>query len=61
MSFILGFFAGYIVAAIVYAYRSNEDSRSHSVMTGAYGYSELEWEAFQYGWNAAKKHFGIEL
>jgi hypothetical protein len=28
MSFILGFFAGYIVAAIVYAYRSNEDSRT---------------------------------
>ena len=37
------------------------DSRSHSVMTGAYSYNELEWEAFQYGWNAAKKHFGIEL
>jgi hypothetical protein len=36
------------------------DSRSHSVMTGAYGYDELEWEAFQYGWNAAKKHFGVE-
>ena len=32
------------------------DSRSHS-WTGAYGYAELEWEAFQYGWNAAKKHF----
>jgi hypothetical protein len=28
MSFILGFFAGYIVAAIVYAYRSNEDKRT---------------------------------
>ena len=23
------------------------------------GYDEWEWEAFQYGWNAAKKHFGI--
>jgi hypothetical protein len=29
-------------------------------MTGAYGYDELEWEAFQYGWNAAKKHLGVE-
>ena len=36
------------------------DSRPHSVMTGAYGYDELEWEAFQYGWNAAKEHFGVE-
>ena len=27
----------------------------------AHGYDELEWEAFQYGWNAAKKHFGVEL
>jgi hypothetical protein len=24
-----------------------------------YSYSESEWESFQYGWNAAKKHFGI--
>lgn len=31
-------------------------SRTHSVMTGACGYSEAEWEAFQYGWNAAKKY-----
>ena len=35
------------------------DSRSHT-WTGAYGYNELEWEAFQYGWNAAKKRFGVE-
>ena len=35
------------------------DSRSHT-WTGAYGYNELEWEAYQYGWNAAKKHFGVE-
>ena len=26
----------------------------------AYGYNEAEWEAFQYGWNAAKKHVGIK-
>jgi len=26
----------------------------------AYSYDEVEWEAFQYGWNAAKRHFGIE-
>jgi hypothetical protein len=36
------------------------DSRSHSVMTGAYGYAELEWESFQYGWNAAKVCFGVK-
>lgn len=24
---------------------------------GAYGYKEEEWDAFQSGWNAAKKHF----
>ena len=35
------------------------DSRRYT-WTGAYGYDELEWEAFQYGWNAAKKHFGVE-
>jgi hypothetical protein len=23
----------------------------------AYSYSECEWEAFQYGWNAAKQYF----
>jgi hypothetical protein len=22
-------------------------------------YDEAEWEAFQYGWNAARAHFGI--
>jgi hypothetical protein len=27
---------------------------------GAYGYNEQEWDAFQSGWNAAKKHFGVE-
>ena len=34
------------------------DSRKRT-WTLAYGYEELEWEAFQYGWNAAKKHFGV--
>ncbi len=29
-------------------------------LSGARGYSDAEWEAFQYGWNAAKKHFGVE-
>ena len=23
-------------------------------------YDEAEWEAFQSGWNAAKKHFGVQ-
>ena len=27
--------------------------------TGTYGYDEAEWEAFQHGWNAAKKHFKV--
>jgi len=31
--------------------------RHHS---GAVGYDEVEWDAFQTGWNAAKKHFGIK-
>ena len=34
------------------------DGRRRSI-AGAYGYSESEWEAFQFGWNAAKKHFGV--
>jgi hypothetical protein len=25
-----------------------------------YSYREEEWEAFQYGWNAAKEHFGVK-
>jgi hypothetical protein len=29
-------------------------------MAGGYGYTDAEWQAFQEGWNAAKKHFGIE-
>ena len=23
-------------------------------------YDEAEWEAFQYGWNAARAHFGVK-
>lgn len=26
----------------------------------AYGYDEKEWEAFCYGWNAARKHYGVK-
>lgn len=26
----------------------------------SYSYDEAEWEAFCYGWNAAKKHFGVK-
>jgi hypothetical protein len=26
---------------------------------GSYGYDEAEWQAFQHGWNAAKKHFQV--
>ena len=28
--------------------------------SGAVGYEEREWDAFQEGWNAAKRHFGVE-
>ena len=31
--------------------------RHHS---GAVGYEEIEWDAFQMGWNAAKIHFGVQ-
>lgn len=34
------------------------DSRRYSLF-GNLGYNDLEWEAFQHGWNAAKKHFGV--
>lgn len=27
---------------------------------GGFGYNELEWEAFQAGWNAAKQQFKVE-
>ena len=29
-------------------------------VNNGYGYGECEWWAFQYGWNAAKKHFGVD-
>jgi hypothetical protein len=35
------------------------DSRSQT-WKGWHGYDELEWEAFQYGWNAAKVYFGVK-
>ena len=25
----------------------------------SFGYDEIEWEAYQAGWNAAKRHFGV--
>ena len=28
-------------------------------ISGAVGYEEREWDAFQEGWNSAKKHFGV--
>lgn len=28
--------------------------------SGAVGYGDIEWDAFQEGWYAAKKHFGIQ-
>ena len=31
----------------------------HRSVSGAVGYQEIEWDAFQEGWNAAKKHFGV--
>lgn len=38
--------------------KDTSSGRSISLF-GARGYDELEWEAFQSGWNAAKKHFGV--
>lgn len=32
----------------------------HRSVSGAVGYQEIEWDAFQMGWNAAKKHFGVQ-
>ena len=29
-------------------------------LSGAVGYEEVEWDAFQEGWNAAKKYFGVK-
>lgn len=26
-----------------------------------YSYAECEWDAFQYGWNACKEHFGLDI
>ena len=31
----------------------------HQSIYGAVAYEEIEWEAFQEGWNAAKKHFEV--
>ena len=39
--------------------KDNPDGRSVSP-SGALGYDDEEWVAFQYGWNAAKKHFGVK-
>lgn len=39
--------------------KDNPDGRPAS-LSRALGYSDAEWAAFQYGWNAAKKHFGVE-
>lgn len=40
--------------------KDTEYGRQVHKPTGTLGYLDEEWLAFQYGWNAAKKHFGIE-
>lgn len=40
-----------------YLQETGEDRTKHHK---GYGYNEAEWEAFCYGWNAAKKHFGVK-
>lgn len=37
-------------------------SRTYRLIDGKpiFGYDEAEWDAFQYGWNAAKEHFGVD-
>lgn len=33
--------------------------RTEGVQGPVYSYDEAEWEAFQWGWNAARKHYGV--
>jgi len=41
-----------------YLKETGEDRQKYK---DAYGYGDSEeWEAWQAGWNAAKKHFGVE-
>jgi hypothetical protein len=37
-----------------------ESSADRTRVGSSLSHSEDEWEAFQYGWNACKKHFGVE-
>ena len=39
-----------------YLANTGEDRQKYK---NSYGYDEAEWEAFQAGWNAAKRHFGV--
>lgn len=36
------------------------DTQDRLQFEQGYGYDEHEWEAFCYGWNAAKKYFGVK-
>lgn len=39
--------------------KDTEELMDRSRRYEALGYDEKEWEAFCYGWNAAKKHHGV--
>jgi len=42
----------------VYLRETDEDRQR---VGPALGYAEEEWEAWQAGWNAAKKYFGVKV
>lgn len=40
--------------------KTNASIEDRVQVNKAYSYQECEWEAFQYGWNAAKLYFSVE-
>ena len=40
--------------------KETEELQDRNRHGAALGYDETEWEAFCYGWNAARKHFGVQ-
>ena len=43
----------------LYVAETSDIEQRPTPKSNAYGYSESEWNAFQYGWNSAKKYFGV--
>ena len=40
--------------------KASADIEDRLLIHKGYSYKECEWEAFQYGWNAAKLYFSVE-